>query len=139
SDVDHFKAFNDSHGHLAGDEVLRRIASAVKSALRGSDRAFRYGGEEIVVLLPEQSFEESRRTAERLRATVGSLDLPDYDDSRRGRVTTSCGVAACRADGQIPADWETVIEWADQALYRAKALGRNRVEVAEASGVLTIG
>src|SRR5262249_26067042 len=55
SDVDHFKAFNDSHGHLAGDEVLRRIASAVKSALRGSDRAFRYGGEEIVVLLPEQS------------------------------------------------------------------------------------
>ncbi len=138
-DVDHFKAYNDSHGHLAGDEVLRRIARAVTSTLRGSDCAFRYGGEEIVVLLPEQSFEESMRTAERLRATVESLELPEYDGSPRAHVTISCGVAACPADGQLPADWETVIEWADQALYRAKALGRNRVEVAEACEALTIG
>ena len=130
-DVDHFKSYNDSHGHLAGDEVLRRVAGAVKNCLRSSDGAFRYGGEEIVALLPEQSFHDSLRTAERLRARVESLDLLRTDVGSGERVTISCGVAACPAADTPPREWETVIEWADQALYRAKALGRNRVEVAE--------
>ncbi len=137
-DVDHFKAYNDSYGHLAGDEALRRIASAVNNTLRGSDCAFRYGGEEVVVLLPEQSFEESMQIAERLRATVESLELPEYNGSRCAQITISCGVAACPVDGRPPADWETIIEWADQALYRAKALGRNRVEMAEGCGALAM-
>ncbi len=138
-DVDHFKGYNDSYGHLAGDDVLRRIAGVFKSTLRSSDGAFRYGGEEIVALLPEQSFQESMRTAERLRTTVESLELPEHDGSPRGHVTISCGVAACPIEGHIPNEWETVIEWADQALYRAKARGRNRVELAETCAVLTIG
>lgn len=129
-DVDHFKSYNDSHGHLAGDDVLRRVATAVKNCLRGSDGAFRYGGEEIIALLPEQSFRESLLTAERLRATVENLHIPRVDSGPAGRVTMSCGVSAC-PDGEPPRDWETVVEWADQALYRAKERGRNRVELAE--------
>ena len=122
-DVDHFKAYNDTYGHPAGDEALRRIAGAVKDRLRSSDGAFRYGGEEIVVLLPEQSATESVWTAERLRSGVESLETP---------LTISCGVATCPAGADPPREWETIVEWADQALYRAKALNRNRVELAEA-------
>ena len=129
-DVDQFKSYNDTHGHLAGDEVLRRIASAVKGCLRSTDGAFRYGGEEIVALLPEQSSRESLTTAERLRSTIEGLGLPRLDT--HARVTISCGVSACPNDGEMPSEWETVIEWADQALYRAKAHGRNRVEIADA-------
>ncbi len=129
-DVDHFKAYNDTEGHVAGDQVLRRIAAALSQCLRASDGAFRYGGEEIVVLLPEQDFQQSALIAERLRRTIESLALP-----RRHRpgsvVTISCGVACCPVDGHPAENWERVIEWADQALYRAKALGRNCVEGAE--------
>jgi len=128
-DVDHFKAYNDTEGHVAGDEVLRRIAATLSQSLRTSDGAFRYGGEEIVVLLPEQNFQESAVTAERLRRTIESLALPRR--SQGSQVTISCGVACCPVDGRSTEHWETVIEWADQALYRAKALGRNRVEGAE--------
>jgi two-component system chemotaxis response regulator CheY len=133
-DIDQFKAYNDCEGHLAGDEVLRRIGGVVSGCLRSSDGAFRYGGEEIVVLLPEQGPQESMVTAERLRSTVEGLALV----RRRSAwpcVTISCGVSSCPIDGRSTEDWETVIEWADQALYRAKALGRNRVEVAEVCAV----
>ena len=129
-DVDHFKAYNDTQGHLAGDELLRRLAAAVTRDLRPSDSAFRYGGEEIVVLLPEQDWRASAVTAERLRASVQALDPPRPGAQPRG-VTISCGVVSCPLlDSPVP-PWETVVDWADQALYRAKALGRNRVEVAE--------
>lgn len=131
-DVDHFKRYNDGQGHVAGDEALRRIAQAIKSSLRSSDGAYRYGGEEIVALLPEQSSQESLRTAQRLRAAVEALALPRSVPSPVTCMTISCGASACPGDGNAPHAWETVIEWADQALYRAKALGRNRVEVAEA-------
>jgi diguanylate cyclase (GGDEF)-like protein len=125
-DADHFKAYNDTEGHLAGDEVLRRISAALTGCLRSSDGAFRYGGEEIVILLPEQGLTEARRIAERLRSAVESLAIVRRDGSGRA-VTISCGVAAFSADSQA-GDWEAVIEQADQALYRAKAMGRNRVE-----------
>jgi diguanylate cyclase (GGDEF)-like protein len=130
-DVDHFKAYNDSHGHPAGDEVLREIAAAIRSSLRTSDRAFRYGGEEIALLLPEQSFPETLVLAERLRATVESLQLPRADLGNGAVVTISCGVSACPGDSLPIPDRDTVLAWADQALYTAKALGRNRVEAAE--------
>lgn len=130
-DVDQFKSFNDTQGHLAGDEALRRTAGAIRNCLRASDRAFRYGGEEIVVLLPEQSPQESLYTAERLRATVEGLDLRRITPGTYRCITVSCGVSGFPIDGQTPREWEQVIEWADQALYRAKSLGRNRVEMAK--------
>jgi two-component system chemotaxis response regulator CheY len=133
-DVDNFKAYNDSEGHLAGDEVLRRIGGVVNECLRSTDGAFRYGGEEIVVLLPEQGSRESMVTAERVRSTVERLGLVRRQ-SAWPWVTISCGVASCPVNGQSVGEWEAVIDWADQALYRAKALGRNRVEVAEVCGV----
>lgn len=136
-DVDHFKAYNDTEGHVAGDEVLRRIAAALNQCLRSSDGAFRYGGEEIVVLLPEQSFKETAIAAERLRSIVESLALPRR--SQGSLVTISCGVACCPVDGHPTEDWETVIEWADQALYRAKANGRNRVEGADICCAVPVG
>ncbi len=128
-DVDHFKAYNDTQGHLAGDELLRRIAAAVTRELRASDSAFRYGGEEIVILLPEQNWQDSAVTAERLRANVAALEAPALGPGPCP-VTISCGVASCPIPDQPLPAWETVVDWADQALYRAKALGRNRVEVA---------
>ncbi len=130
-DVDHFKAYNDTRGHLAGDEALRRVARAVHEGLRSSDGAFRYGGEEIVVLLPEQSTLETAATAERLRARVEGLRLARLDTWLSSSVTISCGVSSCPTDGHVADSWESVVEWADQALYRAKSLGRNRVEVAD--------
>src|SRR2546422_1223019 len=89
-DVDYFKAYNDTQGHLAGDEVLRRIADAVQQCLRTSDGAFRYGGEEIIVLLPEQSLQDSAISAERLRATVESLQLKRSDTRVNPYMTISC-------------------------------------------------
>jgi len=129
-DVDQFKAYNDSEGHPAGDEVLRRVGAAVNGCLRSTDGAFRYGGEEIVVLLVEQSIEASAVTGERVRSTVEALALPRRGGSRP-YVTISCGVASYPIADRATEDWETVVEWADQALYRAKNLGRNRVEVSE--------
>jgi len=130
-DVDQFKAYNDSQGHLAGDEVLRCIAGSIQQCLRSSDGAFRYGGEEIVVLLPRQSFREAARVAARLRARVEALQLPRLDAWLSPVVTVSCGVASYPLEGHPALRWEAVVDWADQALYRAKANGRNRVEVAE--------
>ncbi len=133
ADIDHFKAYNDLHGHPAGDEVLRRMGAVVKKCLRASDAAFRYGGEEIVVLLAEQSVVEAAGIAERLRAAVSSLNLCCAEPEARTCITISCGVSACPVEAQPIPGWDVILEWADQALYRAKALGRNRVEVASAS------
>ena len=120
-DVDHFKQFNDNQGHQAGDEALRSVASLLTGALRrNEDVVARYGGEEFMVVLPSAGLERARKIAEVLRAAVESSPLG---------VTASVGVAATRASpGQ---SLEALIEAADQALYRAKQNGRNRVEVAE--------
>ena len=138
-DVDHFKAFNDRHGHPAGDEVLRRVAAAVRNCLRSSDSAYRYGGEELVVLLPKQSLENAAITAERLRAAVEALQLSRHDGGADHHVTISCGAAACCSSKSSEIlRWETVLQWADEALYCAKACGRNRVELAESCPSLLV-
>jgi diguanylate cyclase (GGDEF)-like protein len=123
-DVDWFKPYNDRFGHLAGDEVLRRIAKALQDACRNGDRVYRYGGEEFVVLLSEQELPDAQRAMERIRAAVEGLAIPA---ARAGEVVTiSVGVSAVGvADGAGPAQW---LARADAALYRAKAQGRNRVE-----------
>lgn len=122
-DVDHFKDYNDSEGHLHGDDVLRHVAAALRDAVRGGDAVYRYGGEEFVVLLPEQTLESAATAADRLRATVEALALPH---PRGGVVTVSAGVAGLGDGACSP---EALFEMADKALYAAKEAGRNRVEV----------
>ncbi len=125
-DVDHFKLFNDTYGHLAGDEVLRRVASTLAKGCRGGDQAYRYGGEEFLLVLPAQSLDGGHRSAERLRVAVEALNIP-HSASPSKRVTVSMGVAMLAAGRGKSA--VAGVEHADAALYRAKRLGRNRVMV----------
>ncbi|MES2684648.1 MAG: diguanylate cyclase [Pseudomonadota bacterium] len=127
-DVDHFKAYNDSLGHPAGDECLRQVALGLKNGLlRGSGMLARYGGEEFVALLDETDAEGGRVVAERLRLVVLGMRLPHPQSSAGAAVSISVGVASC-----IPADGtgsQSLMVSADDALYRAKQSGRNRVVV----------
>ena len=128
-DVDHFKAVNDTHGHLAGDQVLRAVAGIITSQLRDYDIAGRYGGEEFAVLLPHTQPGQARRIAERLRMAVAAGDFTASAGDgppARMRVTVSAGVASL-ADGGP--GLLALIAAADAALYDAKAAGRNRVRV----------
>ncbi len=120
TDIDHFKAINDSFGHAAGDAVLKDVAYALRKALRAFDLVYRIGGEEFVVLLPGAEVEAATRLAEELRAVVSSTTLGDGHD-----VTMSFGVSATRPG----AAWDYVSQFAfaDAELYRAKAEGRDRV------------
>ena len=93
-DIDHFKAYNDHYGHLAGDDALRRVAEAISSGLRGGDAAYRYGGEEFLMVLPEQDAESAAAMADRLRLAVEDLRIPHADGIPSGVVTISAGVAA---------------------------------------------
>ncbi|MBI5537794.1 MAG: sensor domain-containing diguanylate cyclase [Deltaproteobacteria bacterium] len=121
-DVDHFKQFNDRHGHLAGDDVLRVVASTLASNARKSDLVARYGGEEFAVLLPGTTLEQAAIVARKLvRAVEDAGDMP------HGNVTISAGVA-CSLAGNL--DATQLFEEADRAVYRAKHAGRNRVECA---------
>jgi len=122
-DVDHFKELNDSAGHRAGDEVLRRIAAALAQTIRRGDALYRYGGEEFLVLLPEQTLDGAKLAGERLRACVEELAL---EHPAGGIVTASVGVAGLGSQACSP---DELFELADRALYRAKEGGRNKVEV----------
>ncbi|MDD5591081.1 MAG: diguanylate cyclase [Dehalococcoidales bacterium] len=117
-DVDLFKAYNDIHGHLAGDEILRRIALAIRTSIRSLDTAFRYGGEEFAIILPEAQLADAYKVAERIRKTIASKT-----SSRATPITTSLGVASWPVDGVTKTE---IITRADAALYRAKQTGRNR-------------
>jgi diguanylate cyclase (GGDEF)-like protein len=123
-DIDHFKGLNDGHGHAFGDEVLRDVAATIRRTLRDVDLVARYGGEEFVALLPETGLEDGRRAAERVREAVAAREYLAPGD-RRVTITASFGVAAHPAPGI--ASREDLLRAADEALYRAKAGGRNRV------------
>lgn len=129
-DIDHFKRFNDSYGHLVGDDCLRSVAGALKDAVRWPvDRVARYGGEEFCVVLPETDAEGARVVADRIRHAVEALEFEV--EGRRVPVTVSVGVAAI-----VPVCAETshlLVSEADRALYQAKADGRNRVAIAAAT------
>ncbi len=126
-DIDHFKTFNDNHGHMTGDDVLRDIARILKSNCRKIDIVARYGGEEFAVILPETGSDEAKNIAERIRTLVEKHRLSNGDRSQS--VTVSIGVGTS-GDKEI----ETVnalISLADKALYHAKARGRNQVVLGE--------
>jgi diguanylate cyclase (GGDEF)-like protein len=127
-DIDNFKGYNDGSGHLAGDDVLRAVARALNQQIRSGDALYRYGGEEFLSLLPEQSIESAAIAAERLRSAVEALAIPH---PAGGVVTVSAGVAALTDPDCRP---EELFELADQALYRAKEGGRNRVELHHGEG-----
>jgi diguanylate cyclase (GGDEF)-like protein len=122
-DIDLFKKVNDTHGHLAGDSLLRLIAAAVKSRLRREDIFARTGGEEFAVLLPEVPLDSARLTAEKVRAIVESTPVKHDNDTLR--CTISVGVSQLSKDDASP---EALYERTDQRLYEAKQGGRNRVE-----------
>jgi diguanylate cyclase (GGDEF)-like protein len=121
-DIDHFKLVNDRHGHAAGDVLLRRVGEALVDTCRESDVVVRYGGEEFVVVLPDTDEAGSVVAAERMRRSITDLEVT-FEGQRIG-VSTSAGVATTRGSGESPA---SLLQRADQALYQAKATGRDRV------------
>ncbi len=128
-DVDHFKAFNDRHGHAAGDAALAHVGRTMQTQIRSEDLACRYGGEEFTVVLPETDVRVARERAEAIRAAVSSTTLVHLRRTL-GPVTVSIGVATFPGDGTTP---EVLFEVADASLYRAKAEGRDRVVHAAAT------
>jgi diguanylate cyclase len=123
-DIDHFKKFNDSYGHLVGDDVLRLVAREMKGVLRGQDVAARYGGEEFAVILPNASMLQARQVAERVRGSVRAKALVQRSTGTSlGRITISIGIAVYRGGEST----QTLIERADRCLYTAKRDGRDRV------------
>ena len=123
-DIDYFKSYNDTCGHPAGDEVLRRVSAAIKSHCRSGDAAYRYGGEEFLIVLPEQTRESGVTMAERLRQAIEGLKMPHGAREAPESLTISAGVAAAKEDRKTADD---LLKEADGALYEAKQAGRNRV------------
>ncbi len=124
-DVDFFKAYNDTYGHLAGDEVLKKVAEIILENLRTGDLAYRYGGEEFLVILPEQSLESASIAAERLRRDIEELAITHEAKTPPGVVTISLGLAVLQPGEKK--SFEELLKEADDALYAAKEAGRNRV------------
>ena len=125
-DMDHFKAFNDSAGHVAGDDCLRRIGAVLRAVcMRASDLAARYGGEEFAVILPETSAAEASVLAERIRLAIAALQITHPDPLVAQHVTASIGVATAFVASLDSA--VALVTLADEQLYRAKAAGRNQV------------
>jgi diguanylate cyclase (GGDEF)-like protein len=126
-DVDYFKRFNDTYGHDAGDLVLQKIAAYLQNNIRGSDIACRYGGEEMIIILPEASLENTRQRAEQLRAGIKGLKIR-HNNQSLDKITVSLGVSAYPENGNSS---QELFEAADSALYQAKAQGRDRVITAQ--------
>jgi len=125
-DVDHFKQVNDTHGHDAGDDVLRELAARTIKSVRSVDLAVRWGGEEFLVVMPETDLANAAAVAERLRATVAKNSFAIGSDGEKLAVTISVGVAAAIAGGD---NRDRLLKRADDALYSAKSAGRNRVAI----------
>ena len=124
-DVDLFKSYNDTYGHLAGDQILQTVASELEQQARGGDAIYRYGGEEFLVIFPEQTLANATMAVRRMRLGLAGMEIPHLG-SPMGKLTISAGVAVLDPDHIRSAS--EVLHEADEALYRAKALGRNRVE-----------
>ena len=128
-DIDHFKRFNDTYGHLAGDSLMREIASSMLRHSRGEDAACRYGGDEFVLLMPETPVDVVLRRAEEFREAAGKMDFVHEGTVLHARGV-SIGVAAFPDHAR---DLEALVHAADEAMYRAKHAGGDTVEVATAA------
>ena len=126
-DVDHFKHYNDTHGHPKGDEVLRQLAKVLTASVRASDVVCRVGGEEFVVVLLDSELPQAMAAAEKVRAAVMEHDFPEGDKQPNARITISAGVASWPKHGDLADD---VVAAADRALYQSKSAGRNQVTTA---------
>jgi diguanylate cyclase (GGDEF)-like protein len=126
-DIDHFKAYNDTYGHAAGDRVLRGVGDELMKQVRGGDSVYRYGGEEFLCIFPEQSLSTGQSAVERMRRAIEGLRV-EHSGNPVGVVTVSAGLSIL--DAGLAKSAADVLDEADRAMYRAKHLGRNRVEVA---------
>lgn len=126
ADIDHFKLVNDTHGHLSGDAVLKEVARAMSGCVRPYDTVGRYGGEEFLIVVPASDSQGTLVLAERIRRAIESQ--PVTTEAGAVKVTLSLGIAV--SDPAEPAESQTLLQMADEALYRAKDQGRNRSEVA---------
>jgi diguanylate cyclase (GGDEF)-like protein len=128
-DIDWFKEYNDFHGHQKGDELLIKLVNTISHNIRFSDKLYRYGGEEFVVLLPETSEEEAKEVAEKLRGKIVEKKFLGEEESQPTKnITVSIGIASYPKDGHSSSK---LIEIADKALYNAKSSGKNTVKVAK--------
>ncbi len=134
-DIDHFKQYNDTNGHLPGDELLKRMGAVLRENSREHEVVGRYGGEEFLVVMPNTPTDVALRVADRIRLLVEGTPFEHADSQPTGRVTISGGVATSPADGE---DVDTLLRNADAALYKAKRGGRNRV-FAHAGTELVLG
>jgi two-component system cell cycle response regulator len=123
-DIDHFKDYNDKYGHLEGDKVLVRFSQIMRTCLRTNDSAYRYGGEEFTVILPETAGEEARTVAQRIRAALEAEPFSPQD-GEEVTVTISIGLTEYHPKEEL----STFIQRADQAMYRSKRSGRNKVSM----------
>ena len=123
-DADHFKKVNDTYGHKVGDKVLIELAARAEKALRDKDIVARYGGEEFIIFLPEINVTQAEKVADRLRQSISTIVVYS-DDNQEVRFTVSVGVSSSDISDNV----DTLVKTADEALYRAKQNGRNRVEV----------
>ena len=130
-DIDHFKRVNDTYGHLVGDDALRHIGLLLRRNLRGTDLCARFGGEEMVVLMPGTDIHQARLTAERLRENIANATL-QLSDGRTLSLTVSGGIAQWQPGMAVDA----LIRDADEALYRAKTAGRNQIALGRLADVL---
>jgi diguanylate cyclase (GGDEF)-like protein len=124
-DIDKFKSINDTYGHQTGDQVLRTLAAIIRSMLRKTDFCGRYGGEEFLIVLTQTDLQAANVFAERIRECIENSFFPDLGPY--SRITVSLGLAEHRIQGNI----EKTISRADDALYKAKKRGRNRVECSD--------
>ena len=125
-DIDHFKLFNDHYGHLEGDACLQQVSQLLEQTIRESDRLYRYGGEEFLLVLPDTDQGGAMVLARRLVENLYDAAIP-HCKSPCNVVTISIGIAACSDDHSKTGSWKDVAECADKSLYRAKSSGRNQV------------
>jgi diguanylate cyclase (GGDEF)-like protein len=125
SDIDHFKLYNDHYGHAAGDKALQEIAALIKHNIRSSDRVYRYGGEELLLMLPETNRPGAQNLGRKLLEAIAKRAIP-HVAAAAGRVTFSGGIS-CFGENGTDESWHDLLQRADRALYQAKSAGRNRI------------
>lgn len=123
-DIDFFKLYNDHYGHLAGDEALKSVANVLKANIRDSDRLYRYGGEELLLVLPNTNASQADKVARKLLSSLVKCAIP-HEKSSHKLLTISCGGACVSSNGDKISTWEDLLEQADSNLYKAKNSGRN--------------